>query len=88
MTAIRRRPSGDIWQGLYEPLLTDAPPQGATLLRQNVKHVLTHRILLADFYLLEVQEPPTLPEEYIWVDESDLDRYAFPRLIQILFEAL
>jgi A/G-specific adenine glycosylase len=62
--------------------------EGAILLRKDVKHVLTHRILLADFYLLEVQEPPTLPDEYIWVNESDLDRYAFPRLIQILFESL
>ena len=29
MTAIHRRPAGDIWQGLYEPLLTDVLPQGA-----------------------------------------------------------
>lgn len=105
-TAIRKRPAGGIWQGLWEPVALPAftlrenannpngnlPTMGdfeqAILLRKDVKHVLTHRILLADFYLLEAQEPPTLPEEYIWVDESDLDRYAFPRLIQILFEAL
>lgn len=105
-TAIRKRPAGGIWQGLWEPVALPAftlgenannpngnlPTMGdfkqAILLRKDVKHVLTHRILLADFYLLEVQELPTLPEEYIWVDESDLDRYAFPRLIQILFEAL
>lgn len=105
-TAIRKRPAGGIWQGLWEPYAPPSPfsegkanqtnnthvPfgdfKGAVLLRKDVKHVLTHRILLADFYLLEVQEPPTLPDEYIWVDESDLDRYAFPRLIQILFESL
>ncbi len=91
-TAIRRRPAGGIWQGLWEPFnAADSLPswgQGAILLRHGVKHVLTHRILLADFYLLEVQDPPTLPDDYIWVDEGDLDRYAFPRLIQILFEAL
>lgn len=105
-TAIRKRPAGGIWQGLWEPFAPPSPIsegkayqtnnthvpfgdfKGAVLLRKDVKHVLTHRILLADFYLLEVQEPPTLPDEYIWVDESDLDRYAFPRLIQILFESL
>ena len=105
-TAIRKRPAGGIWQGLWEPVAPPSPMsegkanhpnnthvpsgdfKGAVLLRKDVKHVLTHRILLADFYLLEVQEPPTLPDEYIWVDESDLDRYAFPRLIQILFESL
>ena len=88
MTAIRRRPSGDIWQGLYEPLLTDAPPQGATLLRQNVKHVLTHRVLYADFYLWEPDERPSLPADYFWIPEAALDDYAVPRLIEILLESL
>ncbi len=30
-TAIRRRPAGDIWQGLYEPLLANEVPYGAVL---------------------------------------------------------
>ena len=88
MTAIRRRPSGDIWQGLYEPLLTDDPPQGATLMRQNVKHVLTHRVLYADFYLWEPDERPSLPADYFWIPEAALDDYAVPRLIEILLESL
>ena len=49
-TAIHRRGAGDIWQGLWEPLLTDELPCDAVLLRQNVRHVLTHRVLYADFY--------------------------------------
>jgi A/G-specific adenine glycosylase len=53
-----------------------------------VKHVLTHRILLADFYLLETDTFPTLPDEYIWVNENDLEQYAVPRLIEILLEKL
>ena len=57
------------------------------LLRRQVKHVLTHRILLADFYLLETDAEPTLPEDYIWIDEHDIDRYAVPRLIEILLES-
>ena len=87
-TALRRRPAGDIWQGLYEPLLTDHVSCGAVLLRQNVKHVLTHRVLYADFWLWEPTERPQLPEGYFWVSESDLDRYAVPRLIELLFESL
>ena len=87
-TALRRRPAGDIWQGLYEPLLTDRVPCGAVLLRQNVKHVLTHRVLYADFWLWEPAERPLLPEGYFWVPESDLDRYAVPRLIELLFDSL
>ena len=57
------------------------------LLRRQVKHVLTHRILLADFYLLETDAEPTLPEGYIWINEHDIDRYAVPRLIEILLES-
>ena len=59
-----------------------------TLLRQNVKHVLTHRILLADFYLLETEKKPALPDEYIWIPEAELGNYALPRLIEILLESL
>ena len=82
--AIHRRGAGDIWQGLWEPLLVEKVPEGAQLLRQNVKHVLTHRILLADFYLWEVAERPTLPDGYIWVKEEQLDDYAVPRLVERL----
>ena len=88
MTAIRRRPAGDIWQGLYELLLTDDVPCGAVLMRRNVKHILTHRILYADFYLWEPSERPLLPEGYFWVPEPDIDRYAVPRLIEILLAEL
>ena len=84
-TALRRRPAGDIWQGLYEPWLVTEPPCGAVLLRQNVKHVLTHRVLYADFWLWQPAERPQLPDGYFWVPEADLDQYAVPRLIEKLF---
>ena len=90
-TAIRRRGPGDIWQGLWEPMLVDAEsavPPTASLLRQNVKHVLTHRVLYADFYLLETDKRPKLPSDYIWIAESALDNYALPRLIEILLSFL
>ena len=87
-TALHRRPAGDIWQGLYEPWLTEQVVCGAILLRQNVKHVLTHRILYADFYLWETAERPSLPEDYFWIPEADIDNYAVPRLIEIMLESL
>ncbi|MBR4920311.1 MAG: A/G-specific adenine glycosylase [Prevotella sp.] len=83
-TAIHRRGEGDIWQGLYEPWLTDKVPCGATLLRQNVKHVLTHRVLYADFWLWEPDQKPVLPADYLWIKEADIDQYGVPRLIEIL----
>ncbi len=88
-TAIRRRGPGDIWQGLYEPLVDTVMP-GLTghLLKSGVKHQLTHRLLIADFYLWEPAEKPELPEGYFWVKETELDQYAKPRLFVLLLEAL
>ena len=103
-TAIHRRGEGDIWQGLYEPLLIEngefsilnfcVPPvasdqrSSAQLVKKNVKHVLTHRILWTDFYLWEPAERPQLPEDYFWIKEAELDDYAKPRLIEILLDSL
>lgn len=59
------------------------------LVAQGIKHVLTHRILLADFYVLTVDEKPvSLPADYIWVKEENLESYAVPRLIEIMFEKI
>ena len=110
MTAIHRRPAGDIWQGLYEPYTPPGLPQGEeclsessvlqalpslgegggnlVLLAQHVKHVLTHRVLDADFYLLEIGEKPVLPPDYFWIPEADIDNYAVSRLIEILLSSL
>lgn len=106
-TAIHRRPAGDIWQGLYEPLLLEvrgkrlevremmeamgilSPPTSHLLpLKKNVKHILTHRILYADFWLWEVNKRPLLPDDYFWIKEADIDNYGVPRLIEILLETL
>ena len=124
-TALHRRPAGDIWQGLYEPLTvegklkttdcrlqttdhrpqtedyrlrttdhrlqaTDYRPQTEDycLLRSDVKHVLTHQIIWADFYLWQPTERPELPDGYFWIDETDIDNYGVPRLVEILLENL
>ena len=88
--AIHRRGAGDIWQGLWEPYLeTDDHKlqlKGQfTILQRGVKHVLTHRVLLADFALLQSEEQPPLPPDYIWVDEALLGDYAVPRLVEHLY---
>ena len=87
-TAIHRRGEGDIWQGLYEPLLTETVPAEATPIAKDVRHILTHRVLTADFYLWEPSERPTLPDGYLWIPEADIDNYAIPRLIDILLKKL
>ncbi len=92
-TAIHRRPSGDIWQGLWEPFLIENAPvpqmNGVmTLVASQIKHVLSHRILLADFYLLDTDHRPSLPEDYIWIKEENIEQYAVPRLIDKLITKL
>ena len=106
-TAIRRRGRGDIWQGLYEPLLIEdgklgivnqgdrflilngiKQPVPLIQLAKQVKHVLTHRILWADFYLWQPEERPQLPEGYFWIKETELDDYAKPRLVEIMLEVI
>ena len=92
--AIHRRGEGDIWQGLWEPYnvsdlekmpVFDSP---LVLKAKDVRHVLTHRILLADFYLLETEKRPLLPDDYIWIKEGDIERYGIPRLVEILLDKL
>ena len=92
-TAIHRRPAGDIWQGLYEPLfietshLSPLTPHLSPL-KNGVKHLLTHRVLYADFWLWETDVRPPLPDDYFWIKEEDIGNYAVPRLIEILLESL
>ena len=90
-TAIRQRGPGDIWQGLWEPYVEEGELRGfprMQRLQQDVRHQLTHQLLRADFYLLECAHKPALPEGYIWVRETELDRYAKPRLFDRLLQAL
>lgn len=90
--AFRRRGPGDIWQGLWEPYLEEGEEvrgfPGMKRLRSGVRHQLTHRTLIADFYLFESDEKPLLTEDYQWIPEAELDNYAKPRLVEILLESL
>lgn len=93
MVALRRRPAGDIWQGLWEPLMVEAAPLPdlgcpLTLVASGVKHVLTHRVLYADFYLAEPDVRPALPPDYCWIAEDEVINYARPRLVVKLTDLL
>lgn len=140
--AIRKRPAGDVWQGLWEPLLyedevlssaqtpktskqestnfiEDFPsPQLLAYLDSLLKgeqcatstaislhthphptnssptikgpytfrHVLTHRIIMAQFAIVETEVKPILPSGYIWVTERELNKYAISRLFELFQE--
>ena len=94
-TAIHQRGTGDIWQGLWEPVLVaeDRVPSWIEALRPRllcagVRHVLTHQIIHADFFLVDADSRPALPEGYRWIDEADISRYAVPRLVERLLASL
>ncbi|MFC2334744.1 MAG: A/G-specific adenine glycosylase [Prevotella sp.] len=91
--ALHRRGAGDIWQSLWEPCVFEGGPlpewEGTlTLLSSNVRHVLTHRVILADFYLLQTDARPELPADFVWIKQEDVSRYAVPRLVERLLEAI
>ena len=75
--------------GILSPLTSHLSPlNNLSLLKKSVKHVLTHRVLYADFYLWEPEERPALPDGYFWIREEEIDQYAVPRLIELLLEEL
>ncbi|MDD5861313.1 MAG: A/G-specific adenine glycosylase [Prevotella sp.] len=90
--ALHQRGKGDIWQGLWEPFLLEGKKiklpnwKGVwTKTHEQVKHVLTHRILWADSYVIDMEERPSLPNDYIWIREDQIKDYAIPRLVEILW---
>ncbi len=105
---LHRRGAGDIWAGLYEPLLLEfdhraaesevmaAPPVAALSpscgvwrsVARGVRHVLTHRVLLADFYSLRLSSLDAVPEGFIRIPEARRGDFAVPRLVSLLYERL
>lgn len=99
---IHRRAEGDIWAGLYEPLLKesdhrlevgDVVPEGYRVLRavEGLKHQLTHRTLLADAYLITKEDNAqgiVLPQDFKKVSLDELCDYAAPRLVNIIYSRL
>lgn len=52
------------------------------------KHVLSHQILYASFYRIEIERVPDSLRGYLPVPLREMEKYAFPRLIQIYLENL
>jgi A/G-specific adenine glycosylase len=51
-----------------------------------VKHVLSHRVIYADFYEVVLPETTRSFAAYKRIEKKELDQYAISRLVQIFLE--
>lgn len=54
----------------------------------NVKHVLTHQVLFATFYKIQIERMNEALQHYLQITSENIDLYAFPRLIHIYLDKL
>ena len=68
----------------YKRLFDGCKVHAVRLVEKRVKHVLSHQVLLAVCYVIEVESEGYLSKHYLQVDADSLEQYAFPRLIHKL----
>lgn len=78
------RPEADPW---VKGLLQQSGSR-LHLLESNYKHILTHRIIHADFYRIDLsdtikEECLSIPENYFFATREQAFQYAFPQLIRL-----
>ena len=97
---IRKREAGDIWEGLFEPLLIEKDSMDTQIMMSDIiqgeydligteielKHVLTHRIIYSRFQVLYINRKESLRSEGMWVKLEDLKKFPVPRLIDKYIE--
>lgn len=100
---IEKRTSKDIWKNLYQVpanfadiftekyelpnFIQENNVIKNEVINQNIKHVLTHQIILARFIKIRLKSAPiSIPTQMIFVDRKNLCNFAFPRLIQKILQ--
>lgn len=67
-------------------LLTDKEAATLRLVSGNVKHVLSHRVIYANFYEVDLPEDSTSFSAFLRVKMEDMEQYAVPRLVHAFLE--
>lgn len=75
MTELMRLPE-------FQALFSFTEPVAVRLMHEKVKHVLSHRIIYANFYEVTLPESVNSLGHYQRVGKEELGQYAFPQLIQ------
>ncbi|MBC7382750.1 MAG: A/G-specific adenine glycosylase [Bacteroidia bacterium] len=50
-------------------------------LAMQTKHILTHQRIFANFYIVKLINKPQMGKEFIWINPTELKKYAIPRLL-------
>jgi A/G-specific adenine glycosylase len=70
----------------FRALFPDSSRAVFRLHTANKKHVLTHRVLWANFYEIRLQNIPASLKKFIRIEENALEQYAVHRLMQTYLE--
>lgn len=74
----------DAFRQLFDSAgVVSVSPVGTTL-----KHILSHRIIYANFYRIEISEDTVIREKFLKIDKADLSSFAISRLVDRYFERL
>lgn len=66
---------------IFQNMFVDKEEPIIRCVRKGIKHILTHRIIWADFYEVVLPEDSRSFNQFLKIKTSELDQYAFPRLI-------
>jgi len=72
----------------FKALFPVVEPIHFQLVLKKVKHILTHRILYANFYEVRIENIPDSFVEFIAVPDDAIDEYPVHRLMQVYLEKL
>lgn len=70
----------------FSSILQDAGTVSIHPMSFSMKHVLSHRIIYARFYRIEITDDTNLKDQYIKIETSHIGNYAISRLVDRYFE--
>ncbi|RHJ92412.1 A/G-specific adenine glycosylase [Parabacteroides bouchesdurhonensis] len=72
----------------FRRLFNDAGKLDISIGMENIKHVLSHQIIYATFYKIEIERETDALRNFSILSCEELEKYAVPRLIHIYLEKL
>lgn len=73
---------------MFRSLFKDAGRLTISVELSGLKHVLSHQVLYATFYRVEIEQENEALRSYLIVSSDDIEKYAVPRLIHLYIEKM